>query len=56
VSSYPAFGAADRPDRSGTHQFSGRVYTVGHAEVICGNIQTANTTVYSVNKLLIPTS
>ena len=32
----------------------GAVYEVNNARVICGNIQTANATVYIINKVLIP--
>jgi len=32
----------------------GPVYEIGKAEVICGNIQTANATVYVINKVLVP--
>lgn len=32
----------------------GAVYEVNKASVICGNIQTANATVYVINKVLIP--
>ncbi|MGH3172779.1 MAG: fasciclin domain-containing protein, partial [Streptosporangiaceae bacterium] len=32
----------------------GSVYEVNNAGVICGNIQTANATVYIINKVLIP--
>ena len=30
------------------------MYEVNTADVICGNIQTANATVYVINKVLIP--
>jgi uncharacterized surface protein with fasciclin (FAS1) repeats len=32
----------------------GAVYEVNDADVICGNIQTANATVYVINKVLVP--
>ena len=32
----------------------GSVYEVNNAQVICGNIQTANATVYVINKVLVP--
>jgi len=32
----------------------GAVYEVNTADVICGNIQTANATVYVINKVLVP--
>lgn len=35
---------------------SGHLYMINTAEVVCGNIQTSNATVYIVNKVLIPTT
>jgi len=35
-------------------QKTGDGYAINNAEVVCGNIQTANATVYIVDKLLIP--
>jgi uncharacterized surface protein with fasciclin (FAS1) repeats len=32
----------------------GAVYEVNNADIICGNIQTANATVYIINKVLEP--
>jgi len=32
----------------------GAVYEVNTADVICGNVQTANATVYIINKVLTP--
>ena len=32
----------------------GAVYEVNNADVICGNMHTANATVYVINKVLIP--
>ena len=32
----------------------GAVYEINNADVICGNIQTANATVYVINRVLIP--
>jgi uncharacterized surface protein with fasciclin (FAS1) repeats len=32
----------------------GAVYEVNNADVICGNIHTANATVYVINKVLTP--
>ena len=32
----------------------GSVYEIGKADVICGNIQTANATGYEINKVLVP--
>ena len=32
----------------------GSVYEIAKANVICGNIQTANATVYVINKVLVP--
>lgn len=43
-------GLPVRPARSG-HR-----YKINSAEVVCGNIQTANATVYIVSKVLIPTT
>jgi uncharacterized surface protein with fasciclin (FAS1) repeats len=33
---------------------SGSGYQVNNADIVCGNIQTANATVYIVNKVLLP--
>lgn len=41
-------GSALRPAKMGS------VYEVNNASVICGNIQTANATVYIINKVLEP--
>ena len=41
-------GSTLRPSKMGS------VYEVNNADVICGNIQTANATVYIINKVLIP--
>jgi uncharacterized surface protein with fasciclin (FAS1) repeats len=41
-------GSALRPSKMGS------VYEVDSADVICGNIQTANATVYIINKVLRP--
>ena len=41
-------GSVLRPSKMGS------VYEVNNADVICGNIQTANATVYIVNKVLEP--
>jgi len=35
---------------------SGSTYTVNGADVVCGNIQTKNATVYIINKVLTPTT
>src|SRR5215470_3555040 len=32
----------------------GSVYEIGKADVICGNVKTANATVYVINKVLVP--
>ena len=32
----------------------GSVYEVNNADVICGNIRTANATIYVINKVLTP--
>jgi uncharacterized surface protein with fasciclin (FAS1) repeats len=39
-----------------TVEGSGEDFTVGKAKVICGNVQTANATVYIVDGVLLPTS
>ena len=41
-------GSALRPSKMGS------VYEIDNADVICGNIQTANATVYIINKVLVP--
>ena len=33
---------------------SGGIYQVNNAVVICGNVQTANATVYIINKVIVP--
>ena len=53
-------------DLAGTHETlagdkitvkgSGEDFTVGKASVICGNVQTANATVYIVDSVLMPTA
>ncbi|KGN34259.1 fasciclin [Knoellia sinensis KCTC 19936] len=35
---------------------SGEAFTVGEAKVICGNVQTANATVYIIDGVLLPAS
>ena len=35
---------------------SGEDFTVGKAKVVCGNVQTANATVYIIDGVLLPTS
>ena len=35
---------------------SGEDFTVGEAKVICGNVQTANATVYIIDSVLMPKS
>ncbi len=42
-------GATLKPSKMGS------VYEVNNAGIICGNIQTANATVYIINKVLTPT-
>jgi len=51
-----AHGMALRTLEGGSLQGSkmGSVYEVNRAQVICGNIQTANATVYVINKVLVP--
>ncbi len=39
-----------------TVEGSGEDFTVGEAKVVCGNVQTANATVYIVDSVLLPTS
>ena len=39
-----------------TVEGSGEDFTVGKAKVVCGNVQTANATVYIVDGVLLPTS
>ena len=39
-----------------TVEGSGEDFTVGKAKVICGNVQTANATVYIIDGVLLPTS
>lgn len=41
-------GSQIQPARKGT------VYKINSARVVCGNIQTANATVYIIDKLIIP--
>jgi uncharacterized surface protein with fasciclin (FAS1) repeats len=41
-------GSALRPSKMGS------VYEVNNAAVICGNIHTANATVFIINKVLTP--
>jgi uncharacterized surface protein with fasciclin (FAS1) repeats len=41
-------GATLKPSKMGS------VYEVNNADIICGNIQTANATVYIINKVLTP--
>lgn len=35
---------------------SGEEFTVGEAKVVCGNVKTANATVYIIDKVLLPAS
>ncbi len=51
-----AHGMALRTLEGGSLQGAkmGPVYEVNSAKVICGNIQTANATVYVINKVLVP--
>jgi uncharacterized surface protein with fasciclin (FAS1) repeats len=39
-----------------TTAMSGGTYTVNGANVVCGNVQTANATVYIINSVLMPKS
>ncbi|WP_068263119.1 fasciclin domain-containing protein [Janibacter limosus] len=53
-------------DLAGTHETlagdkvtvegSGEDFTVGEASVVCGNVQTANATVYIIDSVLMPTA
>lgn len=53
-------------DLAGTHETlagdevtvkgSGEDFTVGEAEVVCGDVQTANATVYIIDSVLMPTA
>ena len=53
-------------DLAGTHKTlagdditvegSGEDFTIGKASVICGNVQTANATVYLIDSVLMPPS
>ncbi len=37
-----------------TVEGSGEDFTIGDASVVCGNVQTANATVYVVDQVLMP--
>jgi uncharacterized surface protein with fasciclin (FAS1) repeats len=55
----PEMLAGDHETLAGTTitvEGSGEDFTVGKAKVICGNVQTANATVYIVDGVLLPTS
>ena len=55
----PDMLAGDHKTLAGTTitvEGSGEDFTVGKAKVICGNVQTANATVYIVDGVLLPTS
>ena len=39
-----------------TTAMSGGTYTVNGVDVVCGNVQTANATVYIINSVLMPKS
>jgi len=39
-----------------TPAMMGSAYTVNGADVVCGNVQTSNATVYIINKVLMPPS
>ena len=55
----PDLLAGDHKTLAGTTitvEGSGEDFTVGKAKVICGNVQTANATVYIVDGVLLPTS
>ena len=53
----PAQLAGDHKTLAGTTitvTGSGESFTVGHANVVCGNVQTANATVYIIDSVLLP--
>jgi uncharacterized surface protein with fasciclin (FAS1) repeats len=55
----PEMLAGDHKTLAGTTitvEGSGEDFTVGKAKVVCGNVQTANATVYIVDGVLLPTS
>ena len=55
----PDMLAGDHKTLAGTTitvEGSGEDFTVGKAKVVCGNVQTANATVYIVDGVLLPTS
>ena len=55
----PDMLAGDHKTLAGTTitvEGSGEDFTVGTAKVVCGNVQTANATVYIVDGVLLPTS
>ena len=55
----PDMLAGDHKTLAGTTitvEGSGEDFTVGKAKVVCGNVQTANATVYIIDGVLLPTS
>ena len=55
----PEMLAGDHKTLAGTTitvEGSGEDFTVGKAKVVCGNVQTANATVYIIDGVLLPTS
>ena len=53
----PEMLAGDHKTLAGTTitvEGSGEDFTVGKAKVVCGNVQTANATVYIIDKVLVP--
>ena len=55
----PEMLAGDHKTLAGTTitvEGSGEDFTVGEAKVVCGNVQTANATVYIIDGVLLPTS
>ncbi len=55
----PEMLAGDHKTLAGTTitvEGSGEDFTIGKAKVVCGNVQTANATVYIVDGVLLPTS
>jgi uncharacterized surface protein with fasciclin (FAS1) repeats len=53
----PDMVAGDHETLAGTTitvEGSGEEFTVGEAQIICGNVQTANATVYIIDQVLLP--
>ena len=66
ILTYHVVGQKVAPDRPGERHFktlqggmvttsgSGESYKVNDANVVCGNVQTANATVYIIDSVLMP--